>query len=239
MSTAAGRRELMRAGAATLVHNAPLGDARAARLADWLAAPGAPALDIGCGRGAFARLLAARGAVVTGIDTDDVAIAGCGRADPTSRYVCVDAAEWTERADRVSCIGSSHALGDDPYDRLADLVEHDGRALVGDGFWVEEPSEWCRATFGELADGLGGLAAAAEGAGFAVLASDASTLAEWDAFESAWCDGVEAVGTAAARRFADERRADYRRYRGVLGFGWLRLARPPLGLAGRDGRLVG
>ena len=61
--------------------------------------------------------------------------------------------------------------------------------------------------------------------GFRIEHDEASTLAEWDAFEAGWRRGLEASADPEAVAFAAERRREYEDgYRGAIGFGWLVLA---------------
>ena len=49
-----------------------------------------------------------------------------------------------------------------------------------------------------------------------------STLAEWDAFETAWRAGLERSGLPEAVAFAAQRRHEYEAgYREAIGFSWL------------------
>lgn len=226
------RRALFAAGAAALRFNAPLSDRRADGLVDFIA-EGAPAsvVDLGCGRGAFAALLSGGidGANVIGVDNDEGVIAAAtslteGRS--TLRFELADAADWRGPVDAVVCIGASHAFGD-----AGAMVRHLAsigatRTVIGDGVWSRTPDRWCLETFGELPVGAEALATLARSEGWSVIEAAASTPTEWDAFELGWIDGVRSVGTGAARAFADQRQADYERYRGTLGFAWLCLVRP-------------
>lgn len=225
-----------KAGAAALRFNAPMSLERADSLVGHLARAGCRSVvDLGCGRGELARLVAAAlpEASVVGVDTNPCAIdtarkrtvgsGGSGRiafevADATTRSGPVDAA---------ICIGVSQVFGGpaEMFLHLADLVP-EGVAVIGDGLWETTPTRWCLDTLGEHPAGLDGLVDLAEAGGWAVIDSGLSTPAEWDAFEQGWVDGVRSIGSEEALAFAAEREADYlRRYRGVLGFGWLVLRR--------------
>ncbi len=229
------RRALMDAGAAALAFNAPMDRARAQTIADRLAADGAQAIvDLGCGHGALARLVAETvpTATVIGVDTDAEAIETARhRAEAAGlgdrlRYEVADAASWSGPVDAAVCIGASHAFGS-TVDLLAGLARlvPTGTAHVADGVWVAPPDEWCLETFGPQPDGPDALASLAATAGWTVASTDLSTLAEWDEFEHGWIGGVRSVGTPTATTFADQRADEYGRYRGVLGFGWLHLRR--------------
>ena len=227
---------LMRAGAAALAFNSPLGAARAARLADFVGTRADRVVDLGCGRGALLLELVARhtGATATGVDAAPGPV-----ADATARAVALglaaratfvvgDAAGWTGEVDAALCIGSSQALGgpDAVPAHLARLVGVGaGTGVIGELVWAAEPREALVERFGPLPAGLAPLVHEARRAGWTVDDAELSTPDEWDAFESGWVAGVRAVGTPHAARFADERWSAYQSYRGVVGFGWLCLHR--------------
>lgn len=226
---------LKRAGRDALIFNAPLSSERADDLINEVIS-GRPraVVDLGCGRGAMLRLLAARSPSVraVGVDTDpEVLRQAAELAEASSvadrvHFELADAAEWMGDVDAVVCVGASHAFGGPGkmMERVASLSPG-GVALIGDGVWESTPDQWCLEVFGELPVGVEGLANQAIAAGWTVDDADLSTLVEWDDFEHGWIKGVRAVGTSAAEAFADERQAEYLKYRGVLGFGWVRLRR--------------
>ena len=227
--------ERRRLTSARLTFNAPLGEPRAEELVGWLADAGpATVLDLGCGTGELLlRVVAATGASGTGVDLDAAALE-LGRARAAERgltdrlsLVEGDAAAWSGAADAVIAIGAAHAWGGGAAEALAGLRTHvtdGGRLLYGDGVWELEPTSELRGIFGGLPD-LAGLVQQAAAAGFRVLRHTTSTLAEWDAFEAGWREGLELSDDPDARELAAERRAEYvGGYRGTLGFAWLLLA---------------
>lgn len=226
---------LFDAGRGALTFNAPLSAERANHLIGCLGAHRFDSLvDFGCGTGEFARMVAAHlpGSTVTGIDTDKAAIDTArdkAIATPAHRvdFQVADASAWSETTDAAVCVGSSHAFGGGAAEMFAALalLVPTGPVIVGDSFWQSDPDAWCLETFGEMPSRLDGLTDQAIGAGWVLVEADSSTLAEWDDFEGNWVRGVRAVGTPDANAFADVRVAEYSRYRGVLGFGWLVLAR--------------
>jgi SAM-dependent methyltransferase len=225
------RRALFDAAAGAIDFNAPLGRARAESLVERLARfPISSVVDLGCGRGELARLVAAGlpRARVTGIDTDRWAIEAA-RALTDARslghrvtFTVADASRWVEATDAALCIGASHAFGG-PSAMLRALTDiaPAGPVVVGDAIWMSAPDPWCVEAFGELPDGPEALAALAVDNGWTVVGLETSTLAEWDEFERGWIAGVRSVGTAEADALADERERQYRAWRGVLGFCWL------------------
>ncbi|WP_196279190.1 methyltransferase domain-containing protein [Catellatospora vulcania] len=224
-------KPLFAAAAANLVHNAPLGEDRVVDLVRRLAPAGSGrrALDLGCGGGELLlRLCQAHGIAGDGVERD-AAVADRARsraADLGLDQVTIhtaDATAWTQPADVVVNVGGSHIWGgtEQALAALHTLTAPGGRLLFGEGFYRVEPTAEVREAFGDLPD-LAGLARAAVAAGFRPLHVAASTVAEWDDFESDWRAGIEHVGTPQARAFADRRREEYLGgYRDVLGFGWL------------------
>jgi SAM-dependent methyltransferase len=230
---AAALRRLAHAG---LSFNAPLGEERAARLVRELrVVPGGHVLDLGCG---WAELLlrivgASPGTTGTGVDDDAVALArGRRRAVETGLVDRVDLVEgdargFRDRGDLVVCVGAAHAWGGagPALQALRGHLQPGGLLLFGDGFWAAEPRGWALETFGPLPEALAGLIALAADAGLRCTAAEASTQAEWDAFEAGWRAGLERTGRADAQALARQRQDEYERcYRGVLGFAWLLLA---------------
>ena len=226
---------LKRAGADNVAFNAPLGSARAAELADELVARWVTrVVDLGCGRGELARLITCRSemATVVGVENDPYWV---GRARESTSAAglgdrvtieLADASAWAGDVDAAVAVGVSHAFGGF-YPMLTWLATWLGEdlVLIGEGVWESDPGDWCRETFGDVPRGLDGIEEVAASAGWSVEHSELSTLPEWDEFEHGWIAGVRSVGSAEARSFADQREAGYQRYRGVLGFAWLRLRR--------------
>jgi ubiquinone/menaquinone biosynthesis C-methylase UbiE len=91
------------------------------------------ALDIGCGSGAFSRLLAKRAREVTGLDlsTQMVRIASeRSRTYPNVRYVVADVMQWPMPPARYDCIASIATLHHLP---LADVLRKAKAALMPGG----------------------------------------------------------------------------------------------------------
>ncbi len=223
--------------------NAPLSEAHASLLLDEFELDRAGrVLDLGCGWGELLlRALQHNPSLAgVGIDTDAGALAR-GRAlatdrDLRDRVSLLDAAaeSWTEPAERVICVGASHAWdGSVPaLAALYGLVAPGGRLLYGDGYVEPQPSAFTSDCFpGALT--LTGVLSAARDAGWRVLHLSVSDQLEWDEFESTFRAGPErwllanpdAEGAGAIRAWLDSRTSEYvDGYRGELGFCWLVLA---------------
>lgn len=222
--------------------NTPLSEWHAARLLERLA-PGAATsvLDLGCGWGELLIQAVYAGGVEctgVGVDTDETLFgrararrAELGVADRV-RFVAGRAEQWSEPADRVICVGSSHAWGGTAaaLTGLRSVVSPGGRLLFGDGFWEADPGPEAVAIFGEELSRLGELLEHAVAAGWRVLGQDTAGQYEWDEFESNWRAGGEqwllehpnAPDADERRRHLDQRLLEYVNvYRGVLGFCYL------------------
>jgi SAM-dependent methyltransferase len=224
--------------------NAPLSEAHAEVLLDRLG-PGEVIADLGCGWGELLLRAVARGgdgARGIGADTDPVALAR-GRELARQRglhervqFVDEDLAQWWGSADRVLCVGSSHAFGgtEAALAALAALVPPGGRVLYGDGCWPGEATEAAKEIFGEDVLPLPELLETCRTTGWRVLHLSTADQREWDEFESSsrvgrqeWLLANEDDPRAAeVRDWLDTRERQYvRDYRGVLGFAYLVLAR--------------
>lgn len=234
---------------AHLDFNAPLSDARAEALVSRLVrrSPGT-VLDVGCG---WAELLlrvlaAAPTATGLGLDTDGELIARgmeeAGVRDLADRVRLVErpVGEQEEPADLVLCVGSSHALADDPAEalaRLAALVRPGGTLLLGEGVWHDRPGTVpavVPADMTTLPD-LAALVALAEAAGLRPLWIEEADPGEWDAFESGFLADAEEwlidhAEDPEAPTVRERVRAHRERwlggYRGRLGFAYLTLVAP-------------
>jgi SAM-dependent methyltransferase len=240
MDDPAGRRH------ARMRWNTPLSEDHAALLLSRLAVDaGNTVLDLGCGWGELLlRAVAAGGGTTsgTGVDTDGGALARgralAGERSLTARVAFVEqpAQTWREPADRVLCVGSTHAFGGTSraLTALAELVRPGGRVLFGDAFWEQPPTAQALEIFGPDVLTLPALADRVRTAGWRVLHLSAADQREWDDFESTWAAGREEwllthpddPRAADLRVELDERRAGYvSGYRGRLGLAYLVLAR--------------
>lgn len=224
--------------------NVPLSEEHAALLIGWLGLrPGAHVVDLGCGWGELLLRAVATTDQVTGIGVDtDARVLSRARQRAADlhlegrvHFAETDIAGWTGRADRVLCLGASHALGGTTaaLSTLARAAPAGRRLLFGDGYWEKEPSAAAVAMFGEDVRPLSGLLAACRPAGWRVIHQSVADQREWDDFESSFRAGrqewllAHATDPRAAevRGWLDDRERQYVEvYRGVLGFAYLVLA---------------
>jgi len=224
-----------------LAWNTPLSESHASGLLGHLELPSAHRiLDLGCGRGrlllqALGRAPAAHG---VGVDRDRWELdqgrsaAKEGGLGDRVTFVAHDATKFDGTADRVLCIGASHAWGGTgtALARLRERTVPKGLLLFGDGFWERPPSRRLLETFGNQESSVGAIADRAKAAGWKVVHSDSADEGEWDAFEESSYRGLERFArrapdhplSGAARDLAAQRRKQYYEgYRGVLGFAYL------------------
>jgi SAM-dependent methyltransferase len=226
--------------------NTPLSEEHSDTLLDALTIDSASSvLDLGCGWGELLIRAVARGSdgplAGTGVDTDP-ALLSRGRALAAQRglqdvitFTQAAAETWRDPADRVLCIGASHAWGgcERALTALRDLVRPGGRLLFGDGCWERAPNSAALGLFGADVVAVDELVSLALAAGWRILHLSTADQREWDEFESTWRAGREEWLLAhpqderadSVRRGLDARVAEYVEiYRGVLGFAYLVLA---------------
>lgn len=232
--------------------NAPLSAEHADLLLDRMSlGPGQAIADLGCGWGELLMNAVARagpGAVGTGIDLDEppevvpeVPEVLPGARDEAARrrlevqFIKADVSAWRGIADRVLCVGASHAFGGTvaALRALAGHVRPGGRLLFGDGFWAQPPSREAVGLFGEQTMPLPDLMEACRGEGWRVIHLSTASQLEWDDFESAFRAGRQEwllanpghPRAAEIRDWIDARERQYVTvYREVLGFAYLVLA---------------
>jgi cyclopropane fatty-acyl-phospholipid synthase-like methyltransferase len=242
--------DLERARYARMRWNAPLSVDHADLLLDRLdVSVGVHVLDLGCGWGEFLLRAVARGgtssgAVTTGTGVDiDVEALERGRAraaelslNGQATFVTGEAASWREPADRVLCIGASHAWHGTREALLAltGLVRPGGRLLFGDSCWERPPTEEAAALFGEDTLALELIVENAVATGWRVVHLSTADQREWDDFEATWRSGRQEwlrnnPHDDRAAEVRDTLNAQLREYlsvyRGVLGFCYLILGR--------------
>jgi SAM-dependent methyltransferase len=237
--------ELDAARYAAMRWNTPLSEAHADALVERLDISAAELiLDLGCGWAEF--LIRALQTTDTeskglGVDTDGAlleraaaSIARSGLEQRVSLHQC-PATEWATPADRVICIGASHAWGGTAAALVAlrKLVRPGGRLLFGDGCWEGAPTAQALAIFGEDILPLAELIERAVDAGWRVLDLSTADQREWDDFEAGWRRGrenwllahPEHPDAVEIRQQMDDRLREYvSEYRRVLGFCYLVLA---------------
>ena len=224
--------------------NVPLSAEHAELLLDRLdVRPGARVADLGCGWGELLlRAVAHAGQVTgTGVDTDAAALSRAGRLAAERhlhgqvQFTDGDISGWKGTADRILCLGASHALGGTTaaLNALAEVTPASGRLLFGDGYWETAPSAAATELFGDQALPLPGVLEACRSAGWRVIHLSVASQLEWDDFESTFRAGRQEWLLAHAgdpraadvRDWLDARERQYLGvYRGVLGFAYLVLA---------------
>ena len=173
---------------------------------------GVDVLDLGCGWGELlirAVQASGHGSTGVGIDIDEQVLArGRVRAaakglDGSVHFVRAESATWDQPADRVLCIGASHAWAgvEQAIHALAWVVAPGGRVLFGEGCWERPPTAAAAALFGDDVVTLAEIVRLARAAGWQVLHLSAADQREWDDFEatgaSADSSGCSTIHTTA------------------------------------------
>jgi SAM-dependent methyltransferase len=232
--------------------NAPLSAGHAELLMDRLdVRQGDRVADLGCGWGELLLRVIARAGTLngtatgtttgTGVDTDARALGRARRLaaerhlDGQVEFAEADVSGWKGTADRVLCVGASHAFGGtaSALDVLSGVVPAGSRLLFGDGYWEAAPSAAATEMFGEQVLPLPGILEACRSAGWRVIHMSVASQREWDDFESTFRAGRQEwllahagdPRAAGVRDWLDARERQYIEvYRGVLGFAYLVLA---------------
>jgi cyclopropane fatty-acyl-phospholipid synthase-like methyltransferase len=231
---------------ADLEFNAPLSSSHAGDLiASLQPLAGASIVDLGCGWAEFLlRVLETEPtADGLGVDRDPVSIARA-RSNAGSRGLldrvrleCADASAWSEPAEVVIVIGSSHAWGGTraTLNAIRPLLQPGGRLLLGEGIWDRPPTAEALEALDAQPDDFTALAGFVDvclQCGYRVVARSTASLGEWDSFESRYSAGrerwllrnPEAPAAGGVRAEIDAHRDGWLRgYRGVLGFAYLTL----------------
>lgn len=204
-------------------------------------AAGATALDIGCGNGAAAAMLARRfGLKVTAVERDPAMAALARERTAGSGVVVVEAGSETVLADLppqdlIVVIGATEAAAAglrDPqavFERLRGHLAPGGHLLWGDLFWDTEPPAPLRMLVEAANTYLthDGWQSAARDAGFEVMSADVSSSQTWDRYiaamdaaAQAWLtDHPDAPEAPGVRASAQRVKAMFDFGRPYLGFG--------------------
>ena len=103
-----------------------------------------------------------------------------------------DCTQVTEHSDVLICMGSTHAWPclEDALTSFEQTLRPEGQLIIGVPYWENSPSDAACHALGTTQDGLPtemSLRTLVTESGFAITGFQASTLAEWDSFEIAWC----------------------------------------------------
>ena len=238
--------DLDQARYAAMRWNTPLSVDHAELLLDRLELePGALVLDLGCGWGELllrAVEASGHGSTGVGIDIDEQVLAR-GRVlaaakglDGRVQFVNAESATWDQSADRVLCIGASHAWAgiEQAMHALTQVVLPGSRVLFGEGCWERPPTAAAATLFGEDVVTVAEVVRLARAAGWQVLHLSAADQREWDDFEATWrrsrqqwlFDHPRDDRASDVRDTLDAQLKEYVEvYRGVLGFAYLVLGR--------------
>jgi cyclopropane fatty-acyl-phospholipid synthase-like methyltransferase len=184
---------------------------------------------------------AGAGAAGIGIDTDEhqgllpQAREEAARRSVNVRFIKADVSAGQGTADRILCVGASHAFGGTgtALRALAGHVPSGGRLLFGGGFRAQPPSSEALGLFGEETVPLPDLLETCRREGWRVVHLSTASQLEWDDFESTFRAGRQEwllanpdhPRAAEIRDWIDARERQYVSvYREVLGFAYLVLA---------------
>jgi predicted N-acetyltransferase YhbS/SAM-dependent methyltransferase len=161
--------------------------------------PGDRAVDFGCGKGEFLfRLTRNWSVTATGIDISSFAIADARRRWAQTRpstdvtFTQADGAKVPVPAGSVAlaaCIGATWIFGGyrSTLTQLAGMVHSDGWVVVGEPFWIREPSQEYLAAAGLQRDTFGTHAENAEShasIGLRLVHTLVSSPDDWDRYEA-------------------------------------------------------
>jgi SAM-dependent methyltransferase len=178
----------------------PTSEEKLARLVALLRLPAkAPVVDIACGKGEFLiRLAEAYDIRGIGVDISPFCIAEARRRlqarAPGADVVFsqMDGADFRPDVPRTlalaSCIGASWVFGDyaATLDAIAGMVAPGAWVIVGEPYWLDEPSEEYLAASGIAKDGLAthaGNVEAGEKRGLELVHALVSSKDDWDEYE--------------------------------------------------------
>ncbi len=178
----------------------PTSEAKLARLVGLLRLPPkARVVDVACGKGEFLiRLAAAYGIRGIGIDISPFCIADAQRLlqvrAPGADIVFsqMNGSDFRPEAPHslslASCIGGSWVFGGhaETLDALSGMIAPGGWVIVGEPYWLQEPSKEYLAASGETRDAFGthaGNAEAGERRGLELVHTFVSSQDDWDQYE--------------------------------------------------------
>ncbi len=178
----------------------PTSEQKLARLVELLRLPtGAQVVDIACGKGEFLiRLAEAYGARGTGVDISPFYIAEAetrlaARAPSAGiTFIEADGADFKldhpHSLDVASCVGASWVFGGHvgTLEKLLSMVKPGGWVIVGEPYWLQEPSEDYLQAVGVARADFGSHSANAEAGeplGLDLVHTIVSSKDDWDVYE--------------------------------------------------------
>jgi len=178
----------------------PTSEEKLARLVELLRLPAnARVVDVACGKGEFLiRLAEAYGARGTGVDISPFHVADAERRlearAPSAgiTFTQMDGADFKSAEphslDLASCIGASWVFGGhaDTLDALIGMVKPGGWVIVGEPYWLQEPSEGYLEASGVAREDFGSHfsnAEAGERRGLDLVHTIVSSQDDWDRYE--------------------------------------------------------
>jgi SAM-dependent methyltransferase len=157
-------------------------------------------VDLGCGWGQLLVdiVLHLPQSTGTGYDSDQsliehaTAVASTFAIEDRITFSVADCTAVTKPCDVLICMGSTHAWAclEDALSSFKQTLRPEGQLIIGVPYWENSPSDAACHALGTTQDGLPSemsLRSLVSDSGFAITGFRASTLAEWDAFEIAWC----------------------------------------------------
>ncbi len=162
-------------------------------------------LDVGCGRGAMLVGAMVRfGASGVAVEPNPhfaAAARALAEAGGVADALIIHNAEYApsllvrERFGLAMCMGATGAFGgySGALSGLHKIVEPSGYAMIGEGCWRREPATEYLAVLGASREDMAQepeTRAAAEAAGWRVVRSHLSTVAEWDGYEDAYAGSM-------------------------------------------------
>jgi len=191
----------------------PTSEDKMARLVDLLRLPaGARVVDIACGKGEFLiRLAEAYSIRGVGIDVSPFCVAEAQKKSqvrtPNAEVVFsqMNGSNFRPEAPRslalASCIGASWVFGGYPetLDALSGMVAPGSWVIVGEPYWLQEPSDEYLTVSGVTRDSLGthyGNVEAGELCGLELVHTFVSSKDDWDQYEGLqWYATAEYAGS--------------------------------------------